>query len=61
METTSEAGAMAALPWAEARALPWAEARALPWAEATAAPLDLLRFICSPSMLWPKTLDWCFS
>ena len=53
METTSKAGATAALPWAEATALAWAEA--------TAAPLNLLRFKCSPSMVWPKTLDWCFS
>ena len=53
MEIISEAGAMAALPWAEARALPWAEA--------TAAPLNLLRFKCSPSMVWPKTCDWCCS
>ena len=45
METTSEAGATAALPWAEA----------------TAAPLNLLRFKCSPSMVWPKTCDWCCS
>ena len=53
METTSETGATAALLLAEATALPWAEA--------TAAPLNLLRFKCSPSMAWPKTLDWCFS
>jgi hypothetical protein len=53
VETTSRAGATAALPWSEGRALPWVAA--------TKAPFNLLRFILTPPLAWPKKFDWFFS